>query len=913
MVGLGLPYNRDLPSNKTQFNQKLHFFENINKSQHNPLFTQLNNFIPGDSHDRVSGDITNKFIPGNTQDRVSEDITGEFIPGNSQDRDSEDLSEEFPSEDSSGEIKFDEIGSDFHTSSDFYLNFNQNFNSTNFHKIDPNLQKVDKNPEISNSNHKILRKNPKIFDKNPEISDENSKLLNKNPNAAQLGTDSGTGFTDFDPENNSTVESRTCVNSKLLSVTAKGNIKINAVDEILTVKRNLNAVRSNSNLSEGNAVKTKKRLPIMYQDDVEALLTRQPNAVRNFINSLNSQLSHYSHSFNSFNSSDSVDSMDSVDNVDNVETMEKEGDQTYRTDGYKMNMFNPFYTTVNDPNEGLEYRLTCRTDFSPFNTSHTTADNVDNTVDTLDNMDNTTDNMDNTTDNTVNSMDNVENVESVDKSLMDRIFNKSFLQSFSTLPEGVNLVIDTPTSAPSGSSNPINDTVKSFNVINSGWAWLQSTNTKEWIPKFIILFYTTDTGVSNRSNPDINKMKINTVKKSELCADEESFWNIYNVYIKLNPNLNINSPNLNSNTFNIDLNDSPNTHTPSLHNSYTHTSNTHTNTHNSYTHTNKSANIKNVCYGFESPCAQGLDGLIKTNSRIYLCIMNYEPENYYESVLNRRYIQLYRVDDSVPPTLRSFNKCWLSKLITQNHLNLRSLNYNLQLITISLVDNYECSFIPLCAAKLNNNVKFNLQMQLALKNQIEQEYNNWVFKLWEYTLRNNHTSCNTGLSGSPGYSNTCTLGNSGYSSNYNSSKGTFGNSGTVSLSTSYSSEQLEVASLGTDAADSEDTGFLTRVYKYICTLFAGKTEQPDQTIHDKSKFRTHIIRSIRTNRNLDDVLDLGSKELDVRSGELDLGSGELDGQCDKMPSPQNFINWIDKYGFDDLSIKMNMYTLVNRS
>uniref|UniRef100_A0A3B0NDT9 Uncharacterized protein n=1 Tax=Theileria annulata TaxID=5874 RepID=A0A3B0NDT9_THEAN len=762
----------------------------------------------------------------------------------------------------------------------------------------------------------------------------------------------------------------------------------NVVDEILNIKKNLNVVRRNSIERI-----EKNRLPIMYQDDVEALLTRQPNSVRNFINSLNSQFNTF------FNSSvtvtgppnsngpevstftDSTSPTMSTTNITNSGTIgpstvtkgkganftaiectmgkgansmgmectstnstkdsntkgtlsgTKEipfgtvaGTQgfvvgpstvtdvteelTYRNeiDNYKsINMFNPFY--INEP---FEYHLTCRTHFTNTNTmDEDISEENTNEIAVVTNSreSNTFSNGVSGNGTRVSSgteggvgfhgPDTVtDTVTEVEKTIFDRIFNKSFLQSFNTLPEGVNLIIDTPTNnitnttstgpgtvtkeTPFGSAvGPstvteinMNIDINNLFIINSGWVWLQSTKTKDWLPKFIILFYThintttnipgkgaTNTFSTTGKGANFTAMECTSGKGANFMGmectmgnkdtntgfnntkgveGEESFWNIYNVYIKLNPNLN------NLTLINTDPKISTDYSNGSV-DSMIGSSDT-LGSPDSMIGSPDSITGSTDILGYYNKLDEKIE-LIKNNSRIYLCIMNYEPENYYESILNRKYIQLYRVDEKTPPSLRSFNKCWLSRLIAQNRLiNSRSLlNYNLQLITISLDDNYECSFIPLCAAKLNNNIKFNLQMQLALKNQIEQEYNNWIFKLWEYTLRINQSNYSNGSisNGNPSNGNVLNC-NLSTVNGVNSVGGVTGVMGEKILK-NIKLDDIEIYNMNEICEEKEENIF-TRVYKYIYNFFVGNNtiEDTNEPIYDNSKFRTYPINLLFT-------------------------------------------------------------------
>ncbi|EKX72226.1 hypothetical protein BEWA_046900 [Theileria equi strain WA] len=67
----------------------------------------------------------------------------------------------------------------------------------------------------------------------------------------------------------------------------------------------------------------------------------------------------------------------------------------------------------------------------------------------------------------------------------------------------------------------------------------------------------------------------------------------------------------------------------------------------------------------------------------------------------------------------------------------------------------------------------------------------------------------------------------------------------------------------------------------------------------------HIIESISVEKEASLRSDVCSTEATSRFEDLPIHD-------ENIPSPINFMNWINRYGFDDLSIKMNIYTLVNR-
>ncbi|UKK01496.2 hypothetical protein MACK_002311 [Theileria orientalis] len=567
---------------------------------------------------------------------------------------------------------------------------------------------------------------------------------------------------------------------------------------------------------------------------------------------------------------------------------------------------------------------------------------------------------------TVNSDDNGESGEeradSVTKNrkLGDLIFSKRFLQSFNTLPEGVNLVIDTPKSQMSNEThlnmsgalestsrldsgtgrrverrsvlegidvgNSVVDgptrlkiarngrverrkmrsekvVVNSVNLIKSGWVWVKSSRTKNWVPKFVVLFYdaektqytsfpfltatsngaavntTNKTGNSsnntrttlNAGTNNNNKAPCNHTNYNRYFAGDvgtsDGFWRIYQLYTQINPRLNLNTSNI----------------------------------------------INMASSGRAS--VDDMNKLIEDNSSIYLCILNHEPDNYYETIKNGNYLQLYTVDTTVAPFLRSFNSCWLSRFLS------RRINANLELIIISLTDNYEFCFVPLCAAKLNATVSFTYEMELANKNKINDEYDGWMFKLWEYSLRSidYRVSNDTGVDGSFSsvFNSKVNCVNSerngidlltSYPSGNQSANGSTKGVGTSDygvLNTSNNTCFNSNASTSTDIVVNndakvngrDDKTFLTRCYEYVCSLFftsSTNNMQTDDPKKDPSNFRTHIIKSINSNK----FTDVDQKSKDEKS--------------DNLPSPKNFINWIDKYGFDDLSIKMNMYTLIKR-
>ncbi|XP_954811.1 uncharacterized protein TA04480 [Theileria annulata] len=842
------------------------------------------------------------------------------------------------------------------------LNNNKLNNIKQYNKIN-NLNKFKESNIIQDSNN-IVQSSNKLQESNKDYYTSNNFYLNK------LNENNLNNIKDIDEKNLNEIE--------------------NVVDEILNIKKNLNVVRRNSIERI-----EKNRLPIMYQDDVEALLTRQPNSVRNFINSLNSQfntffnstvtvsdtvLAHTDSSSTNTNNltTTNTNNLTSTNNTTkdptgpstvtegkraNFTAMEctsgkganftgmecintnstkdsntkgtlsgtKEipfgtvaGTQgfvvgpstvtdvteelTYRNeiDNYKsINMFNPFY--INEP---FEYHLTCRTHFTNTNTmdEDTSEENTNEIAVVTNSRESNTFSTGVTgTGTRVSSgteggvgFHGPDTVTEVEKTIFDRIFNKSFLQSFNTLPEGVNLIIDTPTNnitttstdpgtvtkeTPFGSAVGastvteinMNIDINNLFIINSGWVWLQSTKTKDWLPKFIILFYTHINSTTTGKGANFTAMECTTGKGANFTAmectmgkgansmvtectmgnkdtntgfnntkgveGEESFWNIYNVYIKLNPNLN------NLTLINTDPKITTDYSNGSV--DYTIGSSDTLGSPDYMIGSPDSITGSTDMLGYYNKLDEKIE-LIKNNSRIYLCIMNYEPENYYESILNRKYIQLYRVDEKTPPSLRSFNKCWLSRLIAQNRLiNSRSLlNYNLQLITISLDDNYECSFIPLCAAKLNNNIKFNLQMQLALKNQIEQEYNNWIFKLWEYTLRINQSNYSNGSISNGNLTNgnvtsvnltngNVTSGNLTTVNGVNSVGGVTGVMGEKILK-NIKLDDIEIYNMNEICEEKEENIF-TRVYKYIYNFFVGNNtiEDTNEPIYDNSKFRTY--------------------------------------------------------------------------
>nr|PVC53784.1 hypothetical protein MACL_00003493 [Theileria orientalis] len=539
------------------------------------------------------------------------------------------------------------------------------------------------------------------------------------------------------------------------------------------------------------------------------------------------------------------------------------------------------------------------------------------------------------------------------RKLGDLIFSKRFLQSFNTLPEGVNLVIDTPTSQTSsethlntagalestsrldsvtgrrverqgvvegsnvGSSAVGGSTrlkmarrskserramrsekvvVNSVNLIKSGWVWVQSSRTKNWVPKFVVLFYDAEktqytsfpflTGTSNGttvnsanrtgSSSDNARTALNAGSNSGNNASSkqtnynryfvgdvgtsDGFWRIYQLYTQINPRLHLNT-----------------------------------------------SNIVNMASSGRAS-VDDMNKLIEDNSAIYLCILNHEPDNYYETIRNGNYLQLYTVDTSVAPFLRSFNSCWLSRLLS------RRMKANLELIIISLTDNYEFCFVPLCAAKLNATVSFTYEMELANKNKINDEYDGWMFKLWEYSLRSldYQVSSNAGADGSfrlmlNSKANGVNCDRNGVDAQSSfasgSQNGVTVDSSVFSASNnacfnSNANKSTDIVVSNTDASvGGDDKTLLAKCYEYICSFFLTTTPnklQTDDPKKDPSNFRTHIIKSINSNKSADN--DHTSR----------------DEKSNNLPSPKNFINWIDKYGFDDLSIKMNMYTLIKR-
>ncbi|UKJ89137.1 hypothetical protein MACJ_002384 [Theileria orientalis] len=643
-----------------------------------------------------------------------------------------------------------------------------------------------------------------------------------------------------------------------------------------------------------------------------------------------------------------------TDRVMSIATNESEGYGGLAMDGGYYNFSSYFNRNFNNGYEGSCYaevsdgevyknaKLTCRTTLTGVNSDeyeeHYCTVNSDH-----------------------NGKGGEERADSVSKNrkLGDLIFSKRFLQSFNTLPEGVNLVIDTPTSQMSNethlnTSGALESTsrldivtsrrmerqsvlegsgvgssvvggptrlkiarnsrvdrrvmrnekvvVNSVNLIKSGWVWVQSSRTKNWVPKFVVLFYDSEktqytsfpffTSMSNgatvnttnrKGNNNYNtRTNFNTVsnnnnnvagKKTNYnryfvgdVGTSDGFWRIYQLYTQINPRLHLNTSNF----------------------------------------------INLASSGRAS--VDDMNKLIEDNSAVYLCILNHEPDNYYETIKNGNYLQLYTVDTSVAPFLRTFNSCWLSRLLS------RRINANLELIIISLTDNYEFCFVPLCAAKLNTTVSFTYEMELANKNKINDEYDGWMFKLWEYSLRSidYQVSNNTGVSGSftvmfNSKVNGVNCERNGIDSQTSFQSGNQGVCGTnKSVDTadngvfsafnntcfnSNSNTSNEIAVTNDANVNGGDKTFLTRCYEYISSFFFSSSAnkmQTDDPKKDPSNFRTHIIKSINSNKPSD--LDHYSK----------------DDKSDNLPSPKNFINWIDKYGFDDLSIKMNMYTLIKR-
>ncbi|EKX72225.1 hypothetical protein BEWA_046890 [Theileria equi strain WA] len=306
------------------------------------------------------------------------------------------------------------------------------------------------------------------------------------------------------------------------------------------------------------------------------------------------------------------------------------------------------------------------------------------------------------------------------KSILKYAINNNFLHSLSSLPEFVNMLL--PEHNKRKRMN-----LRNVKVTNSGWAWVQSSKTHRWVPKFISLVYTTSTQrmcntyslETKRQEGASARWRRGMDSRADSTRNKNGFWDIYKVYSALNDVTSVMPP------------------------------------LRSLTHSVYPSVIDAMGAGMQSTNTE--NRRIPSGSTLYLCILNEEPIDIPAAIANGDYLEIMQVDTkTIPFTRQMAPTSWLSGFIART-IGKEPLN----LVVIPLEDGFECNFIPLCAARFEYSLSY--KMQCARRNRVDREYDKWLFNLWEYVVRTSdkHAELNRGYTCSSGAQNGSTGGDSG--------------------------------------------------------------------------------------------------------------------------------------------------------
>ncbi|GFE55784.1 30S ribosomal protein S9, putative [Babesia ovis] len=366
----------------------------------------------------------------------------------------------------------------------------------------------------------------------------------------------------------------------------------------------------------------------------------------------------------------------------------------------------------------------------------------------------------------------------------------------------------------------------SVNVVKAGWTWMYSSRARRWFPKYLVLFYDEPTRYRHLHD------KIRDTDAD--VAVESNFWDIYKIYSNMSNGCSTNS---HSGLASTDLDNETNTLSMLSKSCLQY-----------YLHPESAQ--------FRAKPADALV-LIPDKATVFLTILNGETHDVEGALRRGEFRELMEVDVTQVPYTRYYApRHWLASLIA------RSMGKEpMYLIHLPLLDGYECVFMPLCAAQFSG-VKLSFEMERSLSNRVGREYEQWLFAIWEFVLRNGDLHA----TGQPPHFSHVT-----------------------------SSRIISIIKQ-----------WIRRAVSYLASLWNTNKALVDLVVPRRESQSLRLCdltdTPCREQSSLQSVLIEGCH---TESG---VGTPEH-----KIAVSKGFAQWIESRGFDDLSVSMNIYTLTNRS
>lgn len=408
--------------------------------------------------------------------------------------------------------------------------------------------------------------------------------------------------------------------------------------------------------------------------------------------------------------------------------------------------------------------------------------------------------------------------------------------------------------------------LRSVNVIKAGWTWMHSSRARRWFPKYLVLFYD-DT---KRHSP--YQLHAAVRRHNENFTDagkaSPSFWDIYKIYSHLGGAGHVVHRPLASDSSSTSRSNSS---TPfALRNHLTNYNMAQLPNYNMWHGAEKGSpstpSTSMHCFPYYSLSAVAKSlvkdstdtvVIIPDGASVYLTILPGETEDILGTIKRGEFQELMEVDVSIAPyTKQHAPNNWLAGLIS------RSMGRDpLNLIHIPLENGYECNFMPLCAVHFAG-IPLSFQMECARLKRVGREYEQWIFALWEFVLRSGG-----GNDPAAPLKDTAVTRNQSTSIPF-------------------------VRRLRT---------FFARLLPFWSDAKGGNDHIQHDSTPEEDSTSEECTGESEDHTSLRRVLMCG------QSMEGEIGSPEH-----QAALTRGFAQWIESHGFDDLSVRMNIYTLTNR-
>lgn len=282
-------------------------------------------------------------------------------------------------------------------------------------------------------------------------------------------------------------------------------------------------------------------------------------------------------------------------------------------------------------------------------------------------------------------------------------------------------------------------TLRSVNIIKAEWTWMHSSRARKWCPKYLVLFYDD----VKQHLPYQIRAAVRTRRNAydDYGDNTGSFWDIYKIYSHIGNARKAMAPPFDRDCrAPTEAKTAPNNGMRNMESPRNTTRSQAYNAWNpNYMGRKFTMNdpMNELGYAAINPGHVLLPGntesvvIIPDGSRVFLTILRNETDDLMSALENGEFQELMEVDvDIIPYTKQHAPRNWLADLIA------RSMGRDpLNLIHIPLVNGYECCFMPICAADFCD-IPLSYKMECARQKRIGKEYEQWIFTLWEYVLRN---------------------------------------------------------------------------------------------------------------------------------------------------------------------------------